>query len=576
MRSVLVALVALSACSHPSPPPPTVAPPAVAPPAAPAATRTLTIIGTNDLHGALERLPLLAGFVDDVRAARAADGGGVLLLDAGDLFQGTLESNTAEGADVVRAYNAMGYAASAIGNHEFDFGPVGPDVTAKAGEDPRGALKARIAEAKFPFLVSDIVDAATGQRVDWPNAPASTMVEVAGVKVGIVGASTEATPTTTMPANLVGLRMAPVAASIEREANALRAKGAAVVVVVAHLGSECHDVKHPDDVASCDHATELFDVLGALPPGLVDVVVAGHTHAAVANRIDGVAVIESLSSGRAFGRVDVHLAGTRVAGIDIFPPEVMCPLDRDHNPVPVADCHPAPYEGRPVVADPAVQRIVDDARARTAAVRDEQLGVTLAANLTKAYKTESAEGDLLTDLMLVAHPDAQVAMSNGGGWRADIPAGALTYGELFQAMPFDNRFALIDLRGDQLRRLVRDNLEHDRSIFSWAGLHATARCTDDKLKLDITIGGKPLDDKAHYRLVTSDFLASGGDGALGKLHLAPTSIHATDVIIRDALAGVLRKRKGTIDPAALPHRLDYPGKRPLRCGKRRAHQEDGE
>src|SRR4051812_48675560 len=90
--------------------------------------KTLTIIGTNDLHGALVRLPLLAGYVENVRAARAADGGAVLLLDGGDLFQGTLESNVGEGEDVIRAYNAMGYAASAIGNHEFDFGPVGPAV----------------------------------------------------------------------------------------------------------------------------------------------------------------------------------------------------------------------------------------------------------------------------------------------------------------------------------------------------------------------------------------------------------------------------------------------------------------
>src|SRR5882672_5107829 len=79
----------------------------------------------NDLHGALDRLPMFAGFVANARAARAADGGSVLLLDAGDLFQGTLESNLAEGADVVKAYNQLGYAATAVGNHEFDYGPKG-------------------------------------------------------------------------------------------------------------------------------------------------------------------------------------------------------------------------------------------------------------------------------------------------------------------------------------------------------------------------------------------------------------------------------------------------------------------
>src|SRR5882762_2488416 len=91
------------------------------PPPAPRHAVTLSIVGTNDLHGALERLPLLAGFIANVRAARAADGGGVIVVDGGDMFQGTLESNLTEGADVVAAYNRIGYAAVAIGNHEFDY-----------------------------------------------------------------------------------------------------------------------------------------------------------------------------------------------------------------------------------------------------------------------------------------------------------------------------------------------------------------------------------------------------------------------------------------------------------------------
>ena len=84
-------------------------------------TLTLSIVGTNDLHGGiLQRgdrggLALLGGYLDNLRAARARDGGAVLLLDAGDMFQGTLESNLNEGAIVVAAYNALGYAAAAIG-----------------------------------------------------------------------------------------------------------------------------------------------------------------------------------------------------------------------------------------------------------------------------------------------------------------------------------------------------------------------------------------------------------------------------------------------------------------------------
>src|SRR5882672_7805828 len=129
---------------------------------------TISVVATTDLHGGVlprgERggLALLGGYVRNLRAARVRDGGGTLLVDSGDMFQGTLESNLNEGAAVVRAYNALGYAAAAIGNHEFDFGPAGPDETPRTpGEDPRGALKARAAEARFPFLAANTVEGAT-------------------------------------------------------------------------------------------------------------------------------------------------------------------------------------------------------------------------------------------------------------------------------------------------------------------------------------------------------------------------------------------------------------------------------
>jgi 5'-nucleotidase len=552
-----LAVIALAACSHAAGPEP-------APPADSRA-RTLTIIGTSDLHGSLDRLPLIAGFIANVRALRAADGGGVLLVDGGDLFQGTLESNLAEGADVVRAYNRMGYAASAIGNHEFDYGPIGAHVTAGSGEDPRGALKARIAEAKFPFLVSDIVDEATGGLIAWPNVAPSTQVEVAGIKVGIIGASTESTPYTTMPANFKGLRMTPAAAAVEREARALRDKGAQVIVVIAHIGGECRDVTHPDDLSTCNRNDEIFKVLDALPKGLIDVFVAGHTHAGMAHRIDGVAVIESFSSGRGFGRVDLRVAGGHVESAAIHPPELPCPLDEDHNAIPVAQCHPHDYEGRAVVADAEVQKIVDEAIARAGNRRDEKLGVTLTGNITKAYRTESAEGDLVTDLMLAARPDADVAMTNGGGLRQDLPAGELTYGQLFAAMPFDNRFALVDVTGAQLHKIVVANLKKSGGILSWSGLHAVARCDGGKLDLRIDVRGKPLDLQGKYIIATSDFLASGGDAMFGKQ--APP-VRATDVIIREAIADVLRARKGTIDPAGFTaKRLELQRQRPIKCGK---------
>ena len=574
MKAVLACLVVVAACSSPG-----AKHVDRGPPIAKKGARTITIIGTNDLHGAIDRLPLLAGYITNVRAAREADGGGVLLVDAGDMFQGTLESNLAEGADVVRAYNQMGYQAVAVGNHEFDFGPEGPDVTAKSVEDdPRGALKARASEAKFPFLVSNINDEKSGNRIKWPNMPSSTLIEVAGTMVGVIGASTESTPFTTMPANFVGLKMAPTAQAITAEAQALKQRGAQVIVVVAHIGSACKDVDKPTDLSSCNKDEEVFKVISDLPKGLVDVWVGGHTHARIAHRINDIAVIESYSSGRAFGRVDLRVTDTHVSGVQIHKPQLVCPLDSEDNAIPVEQCHPEPYEGKPVTADAEVQKIADDASKKAAPRRDEKLGVTLTGIITKSYSLESAEGNWFTDLMLAARPEAQLALTNGGGLRADIPAGDLTYGRLYEAMPFDNRFAVVEMKGKHVRRLITTNIQRGSGIYSWGGLTAKARCKNNQLDVEIKVAGKPIADDASYKVVTSDFLASGGDmSVIGRLKLPEGAIQMTDVIIRDAIADVLRKKKGKIEPAQLfsaaKRRLDYEGERPVECGGKQQKQQ---
>ena len=539
---------------------------------------TISIVGTNDLHGAVDRLPILAGYLANLRAVRRDDGGAVLLIDAGDMFQGTLESNLNEGAAVIEAYNALGYTAAAIGNHEFDFGPPGAAATVQAADDdPRGALKARAAEAAFPLLTANIRDVESETRIKWPNMPASTVVDASGVQVGIIGVTTEATPFTTMPANFVGLAMISPAEAVAAEAQRLREAGAEVIVVASHIGSRCQDLTNPADTSSCDTEEELFVMARALPRGLVDVIVAGHTHAAMAHRVNDIAVIESYSSGRAFGRVDLRVnAEGRVVASTIRVPQDLCPLGEDGNPVPASRCDPGSYEGRPVIIDTAVQVIADRALASARELRDQPLGVTLAAAFPKGYDRESPVGNLFVDLMLEARPDADVAMTNGGGLRADLPAGPLTYGSLYEAMPFDNRFAIVTLNGIHLRRLATNNLYSGSGIFSWGGMTVEATCKGGELAVTLRDAkGKVIPDDRTLTLVTSDFLASGGDGAIGRLGLPEGSVEVTDILIRDAMAEVLRARgaaggkqaeiaPGDFHDARAP-RMAYPAPRPVSC-----------
>src|SRR5262245_41451217 len=230
---VVACSILIQAACHRSVPPGEARPPSI----------TLSIVGTNDLHGHVlpdadgrGGLARFDGFLRNLRAARAVDGGGVLLVDAGDLFQGTLESNLNEGAAVVAAYNALGYAAAAIGNHEFDFGPVGEASAPRvAGDDPLGALRARTLEARFPFLSANIIDRSGAQPIS-PHVKPSTIVDVAGVHIGIVGVITAEALSTTLPANTQGLSITPLAPAIETEAIRLRRDGATVIVALAHAG----------------------------------------------------------------------------------------------------------------------------------------------------------------------------------------------------------------------------------------------------------------------------------------------------------------------------------------------------
>jgi len=206
-------------------------------------TFTLSLIGTNDLHGGVLEdngrggLALLDGYISNLRAARQQDGGAVLLLDGGDLFQGTLESNLTEGAVVVDAYNTIGYQAATIGNHEFDYGPVGSAAIPGApGDDPRGALKERLSQSHFPWVAANLLQTATGKPVQWPNVAPSTVITVNGVKIGVVGLITGEAPTATNSANVTGLSFAPLDRALIDEATRLRSAGATIVIGLAHAG----------------------------------------------------------------------------------------------------------------------------------------------------------------------------------------------------------------------------------------------------------------------------------------------------------------------------------------------------
>jgi 5'-nucleotidase len=451
---------------------------------------TLSIVGTSDLHGVTAAtgrsggLTMLAGYVNNLRAARAADGGAVLLLDSGDTFQGDVESNLSEGAVVVDAYNAMGYAAAAVGNHDFDFGAVDSAAARQLPGDPRGALKARAAQAHYPFLAANLIDETTGRAVEWPNVRPSVLVEAAGIKVGIVGVMTTDALQSTLAGNVQGLRIAPLGSSIAMEAARLRAAGAAVVVVAAHAGGRCERFDAAEDLSSCDADTEIFRVARGLPPGLVDAIAAGHTHFGLAHVVNGVGIIQPFSRGQSFGRIDLVFDRRtgRVQRVQPFAP----------HPIEAGD-----YEGRTVTRDPAIIRAMAPALQRVHALQATPLGVSLEAPILRAGDGGSPIGNLFAEALRAAVPGADVAAVNNAarGLRADLPAGPLTLGRLYDVFPFDNLIAHTTLTGAELAQWIAGEIQQGRRDgLGISGVEVRTSCRSDGLHVDLFRGVARIED----------------------------------------------------------------------------------
>lgn len=642
---LLASLAGLAACPAPAPKndaPPQITPANATPTASEPSEKTIAIVGTSDLHGYVEPrqlqvrgadgqphtvqrggLPLLAGYLDNLRARHPT-----LLLDGGDMFQGTIVSNMSEGQAVVAAYNTLGYHAAAIGNHEFDYGPAGPHSVPKAGtdDDPTGALKLLAKGANFPFLSANLLDRATGQPVAWPNVYPSRIVELAGLRIGVVGALTEDTPRTTNSLNLRDVIVGPIVPAVRREAEKLREQGVAAVVLTIHEGANCYAFNDPRDTSSCHNNDERIFRIAEELQGVVDAIVGGHSHAGVAHFAGQVPIVQAFSYGIAFGRIDLKFrrGADGSWAIDrpattIHPPIEVCqvalpkslPASQPDAPAaslseaaasakpeagataparrpPQARCdarllegsdlQPAQYEGRPVAASPTVSAALAPFVERAVARANMPVGVTLAARVRRNFRNESALGQLLADLMrsgaarVVGRP-IDLAVQNGGGLRNDLPAGPLTYTQIFEVMPFDNRLAVVRMTGAQLLELFRRNAGGSHGVLVPSGMRVAVRCNGATLELALSRdNGEPIAADKQYSVALSDFLASGGDNFGGLVPsqaeqaTSPNITMFDDVVLRELILEELQRYRGPLLSGELgPARVALPVPRPVKC-----------
>ncbi|MYE35186.1 MAG: bifunctional metallophosphatase/5'-nucleotidase [Gemmatimonadales bacterium] len=444
------------------------------------------IFSTNDTHGRLlpaaqswsDGRPVggsaaLAGYVARERSTTPECP--LFVVSGGDIMQGTPISNFTDGRSTIEAMNGIGYDAAAIGNHEFDWGV---DV-----------LVERVADADFAMLGANIYLKGTDRHPAWVRP--WTIVERDGVRVGFVGATTTSTPVVARPSLVADFDFRPISDALDRYIPEVRAAGADFVVAVMHEGAFC-TVGAAGTAADPACRGAALDAL-AMTTERFDYAVTGHTHSRVETEIRGVPVIQSYSNTTAYGlgRIDrsaegavsAHRLGVRQAWADEVAP------------------------------DPDVERLVASYSAEISALV-ERVVVELPEALSAPRDGDFPLGRIVADAQRHAS-GADVALMNNGGIRRSLPAGPVTFADLFELQPFNNMLVRHTMTGAQLLRTLEHSAREGDVDLHASGItvrYDPAAPLGERI-LDVTLDdGSPLTPEGRYVVTANDFISGGGGG----------------------------------------------------------------
>lgn len=478
-------------------------------PAARSGTVQLQILGINDFHGYLEA-PTANGVAQPGGAARIAtlvkslraEAPQTVFVGAGDLIGASpLLSALFNDEPTVESLSEMGLALSAVGNHEMDDGAAELKRLQTGGCHPVNGCKgpAPFKGAKYAYLSANILDAASGK----PVFPTHLVRTYGGVRIGFIGATVKGLPGLIPPSSSAGLDIRDEAESINAVARDLKAKGVEALVVVIHEGG------YPG--AGPDACPGMSGAITAIAPRLdpaIDIVVSGHTHRAYVCRIDGRLVT---SAG---------LYGAMITDIDVT-------LDRKTRDIVAADARNIEVRPETYAEDPGQAALIGAYRRLAEPIMQRPIG-RIAETLSNE-KTPAGEmpiGKVIADAMRAAAEKAtgqriDIALMNSGGVRARIERvgdGAVTYADAFRVQPFNDPLIVMTLRGRDLESLFTQQFSSAPpkllqisagSSFRWRQLPGGG---GQVVPGSLTINGRPLDPAASYRVVTTGFLANGGDG----------------------------------------------------------------
>ncbi|WP_294174469.1 5'-nucleotidase C-terminal domain-containing protein [uncultured Clostridium sp.] len=472
--------------------------------------KVVEILSFNDFHGnVLESgknigAAKLTGIIKEYQKRdEASDTYGVATVSGGDIYQGTAISNILAGEPVSKMLEEIGIVASAIGNHEYDWGS--------------DKIKPWAEEAGFKFVAANLIDETTGVAPEY--AEPYVMTNVDGINIAFIGIATPETLTSTKAENVVGLKFLDIVETIDKYSEIVRAEGADIVVALTHSPA-----LENSDGSITGEAAEI-----AKNAADVDAVVAAHNH----KFVDG--FVNNNNTGK---DVPVVQAGYNGRGLSV----ITFTFDENEEILDV-EANTRQFYAESSTNEFPIDKNVEE----TIAKYNEQLAPTLLTEVTELkfdldhdrYAGVTPLGVTVAEAMRQAG-GTQVAIANGGGIRAPLTKGTLTLGDMYTILPFDNNVVTMKVTGAKLKELIQHGINPDG--FGWgqySGLTVWYDSeTDEITSMRLSDGTKVEEDK-YYTLTSIDFLMTGGDSYNFDGHIDPVIIgEMRDIVINQWKNGI--------------------------------------
>ncbi len=462
---------------------------------------------TNDVHGGInpqkatfmsrEFPPSLGGgasqatIIQAEREKAKENGWGFLLIDDGDIFQGTPVGTKTKGRAVIEYMNRVGYDLLTVGNHDFDKGV--------------DNLRELAEMANFPFLGANVVNAETGEILNFLKP--YLIKEVGGIKLGIIGLCTTETQQMSFPGNIKGVKFLPAAPVMEKYIKEVKAKGADLIIGSVHLGIPwgVNDAykRMIEREKKGERRTWMINAmeLAHQVPG-IDILFCGHIHVGYRQPWEEpfhhTLLFQTYAYGSSLGEVIliVDRKTKTLAGYELTTKagELLTPFSDEFWP------------------DQDIAQRINDEVVRVEKGMKIPIGYTK-VNITRGDASNNLMGFVVVDAMR-ERMDGDFAFINLGGIRKEIPAGPITTKDIFEVLPFGNQAVIIKMDGRFLKKIIeiRVSDDHHGLITSGGKIVYNHNRPDMDRITHFEVGGKVLDPDKIYRVVTTDFIAQGNIG----------------------------------------------------------------